>query len=134
MSVVHVQLRKYLRRLLTIQMTLVTLAAAIAYFRYGIADSSALVYGGAIAIAGTLVLMWYGWRAESAGSSLARNAGLVYGSAVVRFFATLALFAAGLAVLHLRPLPLFIGFILGLIGQLVSTALVPGYKQWRAKR
>jgi ATP synthase protein I len=134
MTVIHAHLRQYLHRLLTIQALLVAIAAGAAYLWFGPAAAGALVYGGAIALTGTLILMRYGRRAEHAGSSLARNASLIYGSAITRFFLTVALFAVGVAVLHLAPLPLFTGFITGLLGQLISTALVPRNKTWRAKR
>lgn len=134
MNVVQPQLRRYFRRLLAIQVFLVAVAALIVHFRYGNAESGALAYGGAIAVTGTLILIWYGRRSEGAGSSLARNASVVYGSAIVRFVSTVALFAAGFAFLKLEPLPLFIGFILGLLGQLISTAVVPGNMTWRVKR
>jgi F0F1-type ATP synthase assembly protein I len=134
MTVVHTQLRQYLHRLLTIQALLVAIVAGAAYFRFGPAVAGALAYGGAIALTGTLILMGYGRRAEHTGSSLANNASLIFGSAITRFFMGLALFAVGIAVLRLAPLPLFTGFITGLLGQLISTALVPGTKTWRAKR
>jgi len=130
---VQPQLRLYLRRLLTIQVLLVAATALVVYFRFGKAATHAFTYGGAIAITGTLILIWYGRRSEGVGSNLARNASLIYGSAIVRFFTALALFAAGFAVLKLHPLPLFIGFIVGLLGQLISTALVPGNNKWQAK-
>ncbi len=133
MSVVHAQLRRYLRRLLAIQALLIAAAAGATYLRYGLTEFRALTFGGAIAMTGTLILMWYGWRAERAGSGLARNASLIYGSAIVRFFTTLALFAMGIAVLKFSPLPLFAGFILGLLGQLISTVLVPGNNKWQPK-
>lgn len=134
MSLVNAQLRQYTWRLLTIQVIFVAIAAAATLFRFDGETAGALVYGGAIALAGSLILMWYGRRSESAGSNLARNASLIYGSAITRFFTTLALFAVGIAGLRLTPIPLLLGFVTGVAAQLFSTALVPGKKTWRQKR
>jgi ATP synthase protein I len=134
MSLVNAQLQQYTRRLLTLQVVFVAVAAAATLLRFGADIAGALIFGGSIAWVGTLILMWYGRRSERVGSNLARNASLIYGSAITRFFMTLALFAVGIAWLRLAPLPLFLGFVTGVAAQVFSTALVPGKKTWRQKR
>jgi ATP synthase protein I len=134
MSIKHAQLRQYTRRLLLIQVLMLSVAAGITFFRYGSAASGALLYGGFIAIAGTLILIRSTRRAERTGSNPAANAGLIYGTAISRLATAIGLFAVGFAVLRLPPLPLLLGFVVGQVAQLVSTAFVSGKTRWRATR
>lgn len=133
MSTADLQLRHTLRRLLVLQLLLTVLLALAALAWQGVPALRAVLYGGAVAMAGTLVILWYGRRAESAGANLARNASLIYGSAIVRFATTLVLLAVGIASLRLQPLWLLLGFSAGLVAQTVLTALVPETRKWRAK-
>lgn len=122
-----------MRRLLALQLVVTVLLAATAYAWQGIPALRAALFGGAVAMAGTLVILWYGRRAEYAGANLARNASLIYGSAIVRFATTVTLLAVGIATLRLQPLWLFAGLSAGLMAQLVLTALIPETRKWRAK-
>lgn len=133
MSTADLQLRHTLRRLLVLQLLLTVLLALAALAWQGVPALRAVLYGGAVAMAGTLVILWYGRRAENAGANLARNASLIYGSAIVRFATTLVLLAVGIASLRLQPLWLLLGFSAGLAAQTVLTALVPETRKWRAK-
>lgn len=134
MSITHAQLRHYTHRVLIIQVLAVLAAAAIGYFRYGAPTTGALLYGGSIAIAGTLILIRATRRAERTGSSPAANAALIYGTAISRLAMAIGLFAAGFAILRPPPLALMLGFIVGQGAQLISTAFVSGKKIWRPKR
>jgi F0F1-type ATP synthase assembly protein I len=134
MSTADLQLRRTMRRLLVLQLFLTVFLAAAAYAWHGLPASRAALFGGAVAMAGTLVILWYGRRAERAGANLARNASLIYGSAIVRFATTITLLAVGIATLRLQPLWLFAGLSAGLLAQLVLTALIPETRKWRAKR
>lgn len=134
MSRATAQLQQALHRLLVLQLVLIAVVAMAGYAWQGTAALRAASFGGVIAIFGTLVLLRYGRRAEQAGANVALNAGLIYGSAIVRFISTMALFSVGIAVLRLQPLWLFAGFIAGLVAQMALTALVPETKKWRAKR
>lgn len=133
MSTADLQLRHTMRRLLVLQLLLTVVLALAALAWHGAAALRAVLYGGAVAMAGTLVILWYGRRAESVGTNLARNASLIYGSAIVRFATTIALLAVGIAALRLQPLWLFAGLSAGLLAQTVLTALIPETRKWRAK-
>lgn len=133
MSTADLQLRRTMFRLLALQLLLTVLLALAAHAWHGAPALRAVLFGGAVAMAGTLVILWYGRRAESAGANLARNASLIYGSAIVRFATTITLLAVGIAALRLQPLWLFAGLSAGLVAQLVLTALIPETRKWRAK-
>ena len=134
MSSADLKLRHAMRRLLVLQLVLTAVVALAGYVWYGHPAMRAALFGGVVAMVGTLVIAWYGRRAERAGANMARNAALIYGSAIVRFTTTLALLSVGIAILRLQPLWLFGGFIAGLLAQMVATALVPETKICRAKR
>lgn len=134
MSSADLKLRHAMRRLLVLQLVLTTVVALAGYAWHGLPALKASLFGGAVAMVGTLVIAWYGRRAERAGASVARNAALIYGSAIVRFTTTLVLLLVGIAILRLQPLWLFGGFIASLLAQMVATALVPETKICRAKR
>jgi len=133
MSTADLQLRRTMFRLLALQLLLTVLLALAALAWQGVPALRAVLFGGAVAMAGTLVILWYGRRAESAGANLARNASLIYGSAIVRFATTITLLAVGIAALRLQPLWLFAGLSAGLLAQTVLTALIPETRKWRAK-
>jgi len=134
MSRATAQLQQALHRLLVLQLVLIAVVAMVGYAWQGTTALRAATFGGVIAIFGTLVLLRYGRRAEQAGANVALNAGLIYGSAIVRFISTMVLFSVGIAVLRLQPLWLFAGFIAGLVAQMALTALIPETKKCRAKR
>jgi len=134
MSIAHPQLRQYTRRILIIQVLAVAAAAVIGHFRHGAPTTGAVLYGGFIAIAGTLILIRSTRRAERTGANPAANAALIYGTAISRLATAIGLFAVGFGVLRLPPLPLMLGLLVGLAAQLVSTAFVSGKKKWRPIR
>lgn len=134
MSIEHAQLRQYTRRLLLIQVFMLLSAAGITYFMYGQVTAGAVLFGGFIAIAGTLILIRSTRRAERTGANPAANAALIYGTAISRLATAIGLFAVGFGVLRLPPLPLMLGLLVGLAAQLVSTAFVSGKKKWRPIR
>lgn len=107
------------RRLLWIQLLLVVGAAGVYLALKGVTPAVAALLGGAIAVANTLVLIFYGWRAVAAGDDVQRNMRMMIAGVVVRFALTIALFAVGLALLRLEPLPMLGGFIAGQLAQLI---------------
>lgn len=101
------------RTLLTQLVVVLVVAAAWGVLRGG-AEALAAGYGGAVALASTLLLFWFWHRAEQkAGASVQHNMRLLVGSAIVRFVAVLVLFALGMGALKLAPLPQLIAFIAG---------------------
>ncbi len=123
-----------MRRLLVLQLVLTLVVALIGFVWQGLIAVRPALFGGATAMVGTLVIVWYGRRAERAGASVIRNASLIYGSAIIRFGTIMVLLFVGIAILRLQPVWLFAGFIAALLAQMTLTALVPETKKWRAKR
>ena len=119
--------RRTRNRLVIIQVILVVFAAVIAFPMKGTDFGLALLYGGAVSIAATLV---GAWRLQVAtdeakvGSgdfnhaSAASSASIAefYKSAIMRFVVVVALLAIGLGVIKLQGLALLVGFIVAQTG------------------
>ncbi|HID48255.1 MAG TPA: ATP synthase subunit I [Chromatiales bacterium] len=109
--------RRTVSRLVLIQAGLTGLAAAIALLLRGHESGLALLYGGAVSIAGTLA---GAWRLKIATEEVAENAmqGVAefYKSAVMRFVIVIALLGLGMGVLKLHALALLTGFIVAQTG------------------
>jgi len=114
--------RRTRNRLLKTQVVLVALAVGIALPTKGIFFALALLYGGAISIAATLVGAWRLQVATEDAARLGSNPGLggFYMSALLRFVTVVALFAIGLAVLELHGLALLVGFAVTQTGLLFA--------------
>jgi ATP synthase protein I len=91
----------------------------------GLAGAAAL-FGGATALVNLLLLDWRARRANRAGALSARQSlQVLYLSALERFATVALLFALGIGVLDLEPLPLLLGFIAGLPALLLQAR--PGH-------
>ena len=103
------------------QLVLVGLAAIGFFTLSGQFQALSALFGGAMAV---LNLVLLGWRRKQADSGRALTAGqslwALYRSAIERFALVLALFALGMGVLRLEPLPLLTGFIAGQLGLFVT--------------
>ena len=103
------------------QLVLVGLAAVSFFTVSGRLQALSVLFGGAMAV---LNLVLLAWRRQQADSGRALTAGqslwALYRSAIERFALVLALFALGMGVLRLEPLPLLIGFIAGQLGLFVT--------------
>lgn len=120
MSYANKLLYAALRRQLLLQMVLTTAVVLLYLVFSGSVAAKGAAFGGAMALANTLLQLWHWWRFErKGGSGSAQNALLFYRIAIERFVLTLALFALGLGVLKLMPLPLMSGFIAGQLALLV---------------
>ena len=75
----------------------------------------ASLYGGAITLAGTALLLWYEAKASRLDADEKLSLRLLNRCAVERLFLTAALFALGLGPIGLEPLPLLVGFVAGQI-------------------
>ena len=107
--------------MLRLQLVLVGLAAGVVYALSGHIQALSVLFGGAMAVFNVMLLEWRRYQADhgralSAGQSL----WALYRSAIERFALVLALFALGMGVLRLEPLPLLTGFIAGLLGLFVT--------------
>lgn len=104
----------YMRNILIFQVFMVLIAAALCGWFVDGATLGAVLFGGTIAIANTLLSMWHLVRSERlAGDDAGRNIRIFYQCGFERLTATLALFALGLGILKLGPLAVLGGFISG---------------------
>lgn len=114
MSYANKLLYAALRRQLLLQLVLMAVATLLFFAVRDGAAALGAAFGGVMAVFGTLLQLWHWWRFDTrGGSGSAQNALLLYRVAIERFIATIALFALGLGVLKLAPLPLLSGFITG---------------------
>ena len=103
-----------IRNLAALQLALLTATSVIFYLWKGACPAAAAGFGGGIAMVNIALLLWRRncadrGRALSAGESIR----LLYRSALERFFAVIALFVLGMAVLKLDAPALLTGFIVG---------------------
>lgn len=90
------------------------------------AGAVAVLFGGAVALANLLLLDWRARRANRAGALSARQSlQVLYLSALERFVTVALLFALGIGLLELDPLPLLLGFVVGLPALLLQVR--PGH-------
>jgi ATP synthase protein I len=100
---------------IVILLTAVGIVAALTQLVRGGSAAPAVLYGGAVALTNLLLLDWRARRANRAGALSARQSlQVLYLSALERFAAVALLFALGIGVLDLDPLPLLLGFVAGL--------------------
>lgn len=108
------------RRVLSLQLALLLIAALGAYAVWGLGAAKAVWFGAFIAVANTLLIVWRmrpGNRSnkDSARGGLGAQQYLrqFYRSWLERYLVVGALLATGLGGLQLMPLGLLVGFILG---------------------
>lgn len=111
-------------RLAVLQGLITIIAATATYHIVAPMAGEAVVFGGCVAMAGTLFLAWrseVGARRQNLGAQwILRHA---YRTAIERFMLVALLLAAGFKLLRLAPLWMLAGFI---FGQLVWLA-IPGW-------
>lgn len=107
-------MRTGLQRVLIAQCIL-TLAATLGGFLHsGKPTAIAVLFGGLITVITTALLMWCEKRtAKRAGTDPGQNLKLMYACAIQRLLFAMVMFAVGIGVLKLQPVPLLTGFMLG---------------------
>lgn len=101
-----------LRRLLVTQVTLTVVVAAIYFALKGGEPAVAALFGGGIALASSGLLAWRARRTEQGKVLNAQQSMRVLIRSMLERYATVAvLFALGMGVLKLSPLPMLIGFV-----------------------
>ncbi len=101
-----------MHKVLVIQAILIFTVGAIFGSISGAWGAIAAVFGGAIALLNTLLLLWRAHRTDKADTlNAGENLGVFYLSALERFAMVAMMFLLGLGVLELLPLPMLIGFI-----------------------
>ena len=96
------------------------LAAAAFFIGRGWAASGAVLYGGAVGIAATLLLSRSIKRASRAAGNPTASMRVLYWGAAQRFFFVLGALVLGLAVLKLEPLALLVGFVSAQAGYFIN--------------
>ncbi len=110
MSQAEQVLGRTLRRLLLVQLVLVALCSALFWLvGSGTLPAAAALYGGAIAVLNSLTSARHLQRAART-SSANRQMAELYIGAVIRFIATPALIAVGIAAFEMPPVPILAGF------------------------
>ncbi len=98
---------------LIIQLSILLAASAGFWLLLGFTAGIACIYGGLVVFAnGWLQRRQQRRAAHIAGNDPAKNLRYLYRCAAERFIATVALFAAGLGLMALPPLPLLGGYII----------------------
>ncbi|MBD3669589.1 MAG: ATP synthase subunit I [Gammaproteobacteria bacterium] len=113
--------RGFLKRMSLAQSLTLFICALVFFITDGLGQGMAAAFGGAIALANTLVLRWNFERAEQiAGNSAGENMRLLYRTAAQRLLLTIGLFTLALGGLKLEPLPVLVGFLAGLAAVLIA--------------
>ena len=100
-------------RVSVVQLTILLAAAAGFWLVMGWFAGIAFIYGAVVVHANGWLQRWQQERAAHiAGNDPAKNLRYLYRCAAERFVATVALFAAGLGLMALPPLPLLVGYII----------------------
>ena len=100
-------------RVTPVQLSILLAAAAGFWLAMGLKAGFAFIYGAMVVYAIGWLQRWQQRRAAHiAGNDPARNLRYLYRCAAERFAVTIALFAAGLGLMALPPLPLLSGYII----------------------
>ena len=97
------------------QLILIGITALGFYLYSGVAAAGAAAFGGLIALLNMLLLSWRAWRVEQGGVDAKQSLKHLYLSAIERFATVALMFALGMGPLKLQPLPMLIGFMVGMV-------------------
>jgi len=101
------------RKILTIQLLLVSAGVVLFWLTMGWQAGAGALYGSLIVALNIRMQAWQLKRADRiAGLSAERNLRYMYRCAAERFLATVTLLAIGIGMLRLEPLPLLAGYII----------------------
>lgn len=109
---------------LALQAAMVAMVSVVALAWRDQGTAGAVLFGGAVALANTglMVLRWWrGLRAYHCDGE--RHLRSFHRSSLERFFVVVVLLATGLALLRLTPLPLMLGFIVGQLAWVIAAAV-----------
>jgi ATP synthase protein I len=114
-----------IRRVLLVQTLLIALTATVLWLIRGGPMAGSFVFGGVAALANTLLLLWRMTRKHMQHDSNAgRQLRSFYFSSVERFVVVSLLLVAGIGPLHLAPVALVAGFVVGQVALLLSGFMV----------
>lgn len=96
-------------------------ATAITYFAYDAIAARAVLFGFAVAIANTVMIVWRMWQSQRVQHLDAhKHLSMFYRSGFERLVIVAALLAAGFGPIGLAPLAVMVGFALGQLVLIVS--------------
>ncbi|KPK56005.1 MAG: hypothetical protein AMS22_02675 [Thiotrichales bacterium SG8_50] len=114
-------LGRTLRRLITTQLVLLAIAAAVAAATQGLATMLALLFGGAVTIASSLAGAGRIYMAAALpGEAVTMQVAALYKSAVLKLLTAITLLALGLGYFELAPLPMLVGLAVTQISYLLT--------------
>lgn len=109
-------------RVIGVQVITVIFASSAAYFWFGSGIAMAALFGGAVAVANALFLVWcMRISVRRLGQDARQELAWLVRFSFERFLMVALLIVAGLGWLKLMPVPLLIGFVLGQLTLVVST-------------
>ena len=115
-----------IRSSVLIQLTLILSAALVAYLLKGSNFSVALIFGGFISVAGTLVHAWRLHLAtERVDGKLSINSAEIIKGSVLKYIVVVLLLALGMGNLQLEPIAMVIGFGIAQMNFLFTRGYAP---------
>ena len=106
-----------------LQGAVIAISAMLAWFWQAAGVAGAVLYGGAVALANTGLLVWrwrqgrYDYHCDGG-----RHMKQFYRSSLERFFVVGIVLAVGMYGLKLDPLPVLLGFIVGQVAWMIAAA------------
>jgi len=114
----------FIRRALLVQGVLVLVGAGLVYVVYGQANAFAVIFGGLVALANSVLLAWRMRAAKRLiNTDAQQNLRMLYRTGLERFVLVVVFLALGMGVLKLDPLVLIAGFVLGQLAWLVGVTI-----------
>ncbi|MEJ2361183.1 MAG: ATP synthase subunit I [Gammaproteobacteria bacterium] len=123
-------LKQTLHKTLMVQAVLTLVAAVVALFTKGDQFALALVYGGAVTIAGTWLHAWRLLKISATNREIdpAQVGAEVFKGTILKLGAMVVLLALGMGTFKLNPLAVLIGFIIAYLGFLSARGYAPRSK------
>tara|TARA_B100000686_G_scaffold221502_1_gene228619 strand:+ start:8059 stop:8430 length:372 start_codon:yes stop_codon:yes gene_type:complete len=114
-------MKSSVHRTAVLQTVISVIVGIIAYILEGKEEAGAAIYGGVVALIGTLLLLW---RMQSGKHKILKDAKhylwIFYRSGVERFLVISILLAIGMGVLKLVPLLVLIGFVVSQLAWIIT--------------
>ena len=114
-------MKSSVHRTAVLQIIISVIAGVVAYALEGKAEAGAAIYGGVVALIGTLLLLW---RMQNSKHKTLKEAQqhlwIFYRSGVERFLVLSILLAIGMGTLKLVPLAVLVGFVASQLAWIIA--------------
>ena len=114
-------MKSSVHRTAVLQIVISVIVGVVAYALEGEAEAGAVIYGGVVALIGTLLLLW---RMQSSKHKTLKEAQqhlwIFYRSGVERFLVLSLLLAIGMGMLKLVPLAVLVGFVASQLAWIIA--------------